>query len=79
MSFYFINLLMFKKTELLHRDYASIDRLCAPIDQTARHIGSRTLCFIYFLLCYLFIPDNFTNYAQCFSPLCPIEIVMNSQ
>ena len=35
-------------------------------------LGSRTLCFIATLLCYSFIPDNFTNYAQLYSPLCPM-------
>ena len=35
-------------------------------------VGSRTLCFIATLLCYSFIPDNFTNYAQLCSPLCPM-------
>ena len=35
-------------------------------------LGSRTLCFIATLLCYSFIPDNFTNYAQLSSPLCPM-------
>ena len=35
-------------------------------------VGSCTLCFIAILLCYSFIPDNFTNYAQLSSPLCPM-------
>ena len=33
-------------------------------------LGSRTLCFIATVLCYSFIPDTFTNYAQLSSPLC---------
>ena len=35
-------------------------------------LGSRTLCFIATVLCYSFIPDTFTNYAQLSSPLCPM-------